>query len=156
MPAATHWVYSIKARLSEKKNREEVFRASLDTQCKGPGLLSYDAWKRLNEHYRKALNPCPGTVVRPLQSDPSATSQIQVIGETGEVRWHFLKGPRTFISKFLVIDMEKYDMIIGQQTIQKYSLVKAGFELPPFDGFEVRKTPTSVEIETTYEPREEP
>jgi len=153
--AATNWVYSIKARIPEKKHCEEVFRASLDTQCKGFGLLSFDAWERLNEHCKKTLKPSEKRV-SPLQSDAPENNQIQVIGETGEVRWHFLKGPRTFISKFLVIDMKRYDVIIGQQTIQKYNLVNPGVELPPFDGFEVRKTPTSGEIETTDEPREEP
>lgn len=149
-------VYSIKAKLSNNTLHEEVFRAGLDTHCKGKGLLSYDAWKRLNRYSRYLLVPYTGNRILSLvQSESHDERRIPGIGIARHVIWHFLKSPRTFTSDFLVTYMERYDVIIGLKTMQKYNLPRPGVDMPPFDQYEAKKHPASEETKTANKTKNE-
>jgi hypothetical protein len=141
-------VYTIKAKLSKDKVPETVLLAALDTQCEGEGLLSYDAWERLNRHSNYSLVPCPGDTIHPLlQSESHDKSRILVIGKARDVIWTFLRDSRTYTSNFFVVRMGKYDVIIGQETIQKYGLIRPEVDVPPFR-FKVKESPASEETKT--------
>ncbi|KAL5366210.1 hypothetical protein BJX96DRAFT_30191 [Aspergillus floccosus] len=65
----------------------------------------------------------------PVHSDgkgqPGLTVQYEV-----EVDWHFLGGTETYITRFVVLDMSDYDILLGQEDIWKYQLLVPGQGLP--------------------------
>lgn len=99
---------------------------ALDTQC-DINILSSRVWAGLNDDGRWVLE-APGVVcVRGLGS-----GTLPVIGVARGLEWHFKHRYRTYIDDFHVIDMERFDVLIGSDTIHKYQLFMPGPDIQEY------------------------
>ncbi|KAL4973019.1 hypothetical protein BDW66DRAFT_154224 [Aspergillus desertorum] len=96
--------------------------ASIDTQLVNVNLMRREVWEeRLNGEGRGQLESDNDAYVTTMKSD-----RIPIIGVTRGVEWHFKNGSRTYTSDFHVIDMERFDVLLGSDTIRQYQLVELG------------------------------
>ncbi|KAL5040907.1 hypothetical protein BDW71DRAFT_212632 [Aspergillus fruticulosus] len=96
--------------------------ASLDTQLVKVNLMRREVWEgRLNDEGRGHLELDHDAYVTTMKSDP-----IPIIGVARGVEWHFKNGSRTYTSDFHVIEMERFDVLLGSDTIRQYQLVELG------------------------------
>ncbi|KAL4867947.1 hypothetical protein BDV12DRAFT_197807 [Aspergillus spectabilis] len=97
--------------------------ASLDTQCWGADLMALRQFERLNKDNRIVLHPVDA-VIEPLKGPP-----VRVVGIARGLTWTLEEGYRTYTTDFYVIDMDRYDVLIGWDTIFKYELLHTGADL---------------------------
>lgn len=98
--------------------------ASLDTQCKGINLMSSRVWGKLDEEGRGALQSAGDVALRSLSSE-----KLPVIGVVRGLEWYFKNGFRTYIDDFHIIDMQRFDVLIGSDSIHKNELLMPGLDL---------------------------
>ncbi|KAL4913782.1 hypothetical protein BDW62DRAFT_205247 [Aspergillus aurantiobrunneus] len=99
--------------------------ASLDTQLRWINLMRRGLWDdRLNEHGRGELEPVHDVYVKPMGS-----GSIPVVGVVRRVEWLLKNGARTYISDFHVVDDDRFDILIGDDTIKQYRLLQLGDDL---------------------------
>ncbi|KAL2863170.1 retropepsin-like aspartic protease [Aspergillus lucknowensis] len=111
-------------RRGDSHRGNKLVVASIDTGCDGINLMNMECWELLNEDEPRPLEPVQGLYVQPLGSN-----RIQVEGVVRAVEWHLRNGSRTYTDDFYIIRMERFDVLLGSDTISKHKLVEPGPDL---------------------------
>ncbi|KAI9376043.1 hypothetical protein BJX61DRAFT_6958 [Aspergillus egyptiacus] len=104
--------------------KNKLMAAWIDTQCRDTNLMNIDKWHALNEDNRGVLEPADNEYVKPLGPE-----RIPVLGIVRGLEWHFRDGTITYVSDFRLIQTERFDVLIGDNTINKHKLVLPGDDL---------------------------
>ncbi|BCS19448.1 retropepsin-like aspartic protease [Aspergillus puulaauensis] len=98
--------------------QQRLATVTLDNQCDRMDLMSLRVWERLNEG-RGILDRVDDITVRTL-----GLEQIQILGVVRGVEWRMKWGSRTYRSDFYVVEMERFDVLVGSETIRRYDLLR--------------------------------
>ncbi|PWY83383.1 hypothetical protein BO70DRAFT_395830 [Aspergillus heteromorphus CBS 117.55] len=99
---------------------KESFRMALDTQS-ATNLLCVEAWREL----RLELHPYTDKII-PLQCGEGEPIRMKPKGIVKNVAWHFAGGKRTYVSDFVVLDMPRFDAILGNEDINRWRILQPG------------------------------
>ncbi|KAL4878725.1 hypothetical protein BJY04DRAFT_194982 [Aspergillus karnatakaensis] len=111
----------------DKPQQSQRMVASLDTQCDGINLMRSQVWfDRVNQDGRGNLDLADDEVVSPFGSEHERS---RVIGVARGLEWHFKNGGKTYKSDFHVINMNGFDVLIGNDTIKRERLLQPGADL---------------------------
>ncbi|KAL2869833.1 LEA domain protein [Aspergillus lucknowensis] len=94
--------------------------ASFDTECRGGNLISLRHFNRLREYGNVPFEPVDGEVEL-LQGEP-----VRLLGIARGLTWQLELGFKTYTSDFYIVDMLRYDALVGRDTIFKYELLQRG------------------------------
>ncbi|RAH67570.1 retropepsin-like aspartic protease [Aspergillus aculeatinus CBS 121060] len=97
--------------------------AALDSQARASIMK-----KSIQEQAKLILEPC-NLVLLPLGSTLN-NYKISVLGIVRDVDWYFAATARTYTTDFYVVDIEEFDVVIGQPTIKQYGLLRKHTEIP--------------------------
>lgn len=93
---------------------------AVDTQA-DMDVISAEFNSRLNH----TLKPCADhETIRTIHREP-----VRVLGKIESVEWRLMGGKKTFLSDFLVVDMDIAQVILGKETIKRYRLVTLSQDL---------------------------
>ncbi|RAK81893.1 retropepsin-like aspartic protease [Aspergillus fijiensis CBS 313.89] len=97
--------------------------AALDSQARASIMK-----KSIQEQAKLILEPC-NLVLLPLGSTLN-NYKISVLGIVRDVDWYFAATAHTYTTDFYVVDIEEFDVVIGQPTIKQYGLLRKHTEIP--------------------------
>lgn len=103
--------------------QQRLATGTLDTQCDRMDLMSYHVWNRLNEG-RGTLDRVDDMALRTL-----GPGKVKVLGIARGVEWRFKWGSKTYRSDFYVTEMDRFDVLVGSETILRYDLLRPGSDL---------------------------
>lgn len=113
------WAFDGVMRLEgDEPTQQRLATVTLDTQCDRMDLMSLRVWERLNEG-RGTLDRVDDITVRTL-----GLEQIQILGVVRGVEWRMKWGARTYRSDFYVVEMERFDVLVGSESIRRYDLLR--------------------------------
>ncbi|KAL2812513.1 hypothetical protein BJX63DRAFT_244614 [Aspergillus granulosus] len=113
--------YHILVRGNEHITPKEVWgmMAGLDTGSK-VNLMSRHHFDRLQRAHNIQMYRARKDIV------PLNGKQMKAHGIARGVLWQFGKGFKTYKSDFYILDMDQFDVLIGEKTISKYELLSPG------------------------------
>ncbi|PYH92128.1 hypothetical protein BO71DRAFT_432167, partial [Aspergillus ellipticus CBS 707.79] len=122
-PVSTNSDYIETAFILKPSGQKAHLRLGLDTQCNA-NLMSIDTWRETG----LKLQPLFDRTILPLQSpsDSGEQTRIKPKGIIHAVDWHFAGGEKTYTSDFVVVDMERFDAILGRGDIRRYRILVSG------------------------------
>lgn len=103
--------------------QQRLATVTFDTQCDRMDLMSYSVWKRLNEG-RGTLDRVDDMALRTL-----GPGKVEILGIARGVEWRLKWGSKTYRSDFYVTDMDRFDVLVGSETILRYDLLRPGSDL---------------------------
>ncbi|KAL4941868.1 hypothetical protein BDV06DRAFT_222699 [Aspergillus oleicola] len=119
----------------DEPEQTEQAAASLDTQLNKINVMRGEIWDRLSEDGRRgSLEPADDVYVKPL-----GPGLIPVRGVVRNVEWYLKNGQITYTSDFYVVENDRFDVLIGDDTIRQYRLLEFGADVQYHLGSERRQ-----------------